>query len=257
MKKAAVLAVLAVVMFCSSAFAFFDPVSTILDIASKSAVEEAKSTPSPAFLKLVDVFNMVCEKQIEPNQIKVLWKNIGGKFEDIDDAGITFKRMMAARKADDDVKIMYCWNTDPTYRSRLLLGTEQDLIDNINDGCILYAHLDDEKFETQTDLSGDVIFQLAMPIGLDAWSLNSAMNKQTDYAIVVTGMRNGKALAQTPEGEKEMEFSDLMEISDFIMVFDSPTWQERRKAMVQETQEKSELEAYMEQLKKEVKNKKE
>lgn len=81
MKKAAVLAVLAVVMFCSSAFAFFDPVSTILDIASKSAVEEAKSTPSPAFLKLVDVFNMVCEKQIEPNQIKVLWKNIGGSLK--------------------------------------------------------------------------------------------------------------------------------------------------------------------------------
>jgi len=50
-----------------------------------------------------------------------------------------------------------------------------------------------------------------------------------------------------------MKFSELIEVCDYIMVFDSPTWQKRRQAMVQETQEKSELEAYMEQLEKEVK----
>jgi len=42
-------------------------------------------------------------------------------------------------------------------------------------------------------------------------------------------------------------------VCDYIMDFDAPTWQKRRQAMVQETQEKSELEAYMEQLEKEVK----
>jgi len=70
---------------------------------------------------------------------------------------------------------------------------------------------------------------------------------------VVTEKKGDKAVVRTPEGEKEMSFAQLAEISDYIMVFDSPTWQKRRQAMVQETQEKSELEAYMEQLEKEVK----
>jgi len=74
-----------------------------------------------------------------------------------------------------------------------------------------------------------------------------------DYAIVITERNGDKAVARTPEGEKEMKFSELIEVCDYIMVFDSPTWQKRRQAMVQETQEKSELEAYMEQLEKEVK----
>jgi len=70
--KRVVLAVLAVMMVCSPSFAFFfDPVSTILDAASQAAVEEAKETPSLAFVKLVEVYNMMCEKQIEPNQIRL------------------------------------------------------------------------------------------------------------------------------------------------------------------------------------------
>jgi len=255
--KRVVLAVLAVMMVCSPSFAFFfDPVSTILDAASQAAVEEAKETPSPAFVKLVEVYNMMCEKQIEPNQIKVLWKAIGGTFDTIDDAGWTFKKLMSARKAEEDVLIAYCWNTQPTLDSRLLLATADEIADNIDQGYVLFAHLDEEKLEAQSDLVSDMAFQMAYPLlGYGTGNLTRALNRQMDYAIVITERNGDKAVARTPEGEKEMKFSELIEVCDYIMVFDSPTWQKRRQAMVQETQEKSELEAYMDQLEKEVKKK--
>jgi hypothetical protein len=258
MKKAvAVLAVLAVMTVCSPSFAFFfDPVSTILDAASKAAVEEAKETPSPAFVKLVEVYNMMCERQIEPNQIKALWKAIGGTFDTIDDAGWTFKKLMSARKAEEDVLIAYCWNTQPTLDSRLLLATADEIADNIDQGYVLFAHLDEDKLSTQSDLVSDMAFQMAYPLlGYGTGNLTRALNRQMDYAIVITERNGDKAVARTSEGEKEMKFSELIEVCDYIMVFDSPTWQKRRQAMVQETQEKSELEAYMDQLEKEVKKK--
>jgi len=256
MKRAvAVLAVLAVMTVCSPSFAFFfDPVSTILNAASQAAVEEAKETPSPAFLKLIEVYNMLCERQIEPNQIKVLWKAIGGTFDTIDDAGWTFKKLMSARKAKEDVWIAYCWNTQPTLSSGLLLAAPDEIAEEINQGHILYAHLDEDKLSTQSEVVSQMAYKMAFPLlGYDAGSLRRAVSRQMDYAIVVTEKKGDKAVVRTPEGEKEMSFAQLAEISDYIMVFDSPTWQKRRQAMVQETQEKSELEAYMEQLEKEVK----
>jgi len=253
--KRAVLAVMMVLAVCTPSFAFFfDPVSTILNAASQAAVEEAKETPSPAFLKLIEVYNMLCENKVTPNQVKVLWKAIGGSFDTIDDAGWTFKKLMSARKAKEDVWIAYCWNTQPTLSSGLLLADPEQIAEDIDQGYILFAHLDEEKLEAQSDLVSDMAFHMAFPLlGYGAGNISRALTRQMDYAIVVTERNGDKAVVRTPEGEKEMSFAQLAEISDYIMVFDSPTWQKRRQATVQEAQEKSELEAYMEQLEKEVK----
>lgn len=233
---------------------FFDPVSTILNAASQAAVEEAKETPSPAFVKLVEVYNMMCEKQIEPNQIKVLWKAIGGTFDTIDDAGWTFKKLMSARKAEEDVLIAYCWNAQPTLSSGLLLATADEIAENIDQGYVLFAHLDEDKLSAQSETVSQLAYKMAYPVlGYDAGAIRRAVSRQMDYAIVVTEKKGDRAVVRTPEGEKEMSFVELSEISDYIMVFDSPTWQKRRQAAAQEAVEKSETEAYLEQLEKEVK----
>jgi len=115
---------------------------------------------------------------------------------------------MSARKAEEDVLIAYCWNTQPTLDSRLLLATADEIADNMDQGYVLFAHLDEEKLEAQIDLVSDMAFQMAYPLlGYGTGNLTRALNRQMDYAIVITERNGDKAVARTPEGEKEMKFS--------------------------------------------------
>ena len=82
-------------------------------------------------------------------------------------------------------------------------------------------------------------------------SLNRGLYAQMDVAMVITGVKGNKALIWTPKGEQEMDFGYLVSASDFILSFDSP----KLRAKEREIQEKSEVDSYMEQLRKEIKQK--
>lgn len=249
---------LALTVFTSPCFAFF-PVGAILDLAAQETARSAAETPSPAFMSMIDIFNKICEKQIDEKQAREIWKAIGGDFDTLDSAAYTFRKILRAKRIDEEdegIEIGYSKNNYSSYFSRndILFSSADELREDVEAGRILFVHIDEESAKAQKDISSDMIYSFVKPLmGYGAaGSISRAVSRQMDAAIVVTGTRNGKAVIETPEGEKELSFDYLLEVSDYIMGFTSPLWLERMQA----TQDKSETDSYMEQLRKEVKQEK-
>ena len=119
-------------------------------------------------------------------------------------------------------------------------------------GAILYVHFDETL--TQNKEMADAVYSMALPFLGHNFRLGRPLEKQSDNALVVAKTRNGKAVIDTAEGEKELDFNSLIEVSDYVLAFDSPKWRESAQAV---REEKDELDSYMDQLRQEVKEDKE
>lgn len=252
MMKKVLLSVLAVLLVCSQAHAFFNPVDLIMDVAAQEAERSIRETPSPAFLGIIQVYNMTCDRPVTENMVKDYWKAFGKTLEDPDDALTLFAKVAQSRKADlEPVKVDYLKNLERFSRN-VAFCTGEELQEAVEGGAILYVHFDETL--TQNKEMADAVYSMALPFLGHNFRLGRPLEKQSDNALVVAKTRNGKAVIDTAEGEKELDFDSLIEVSDYVLAFDSPKWRESVQA-VQE--EKDELDSYMDQLRQEVKEDKE
>lgn len=252
MMKKVLLSVLAVLLVCSQAHAFFNPVDLIMDVAAQEAERSIRETPSPAFLGIIQVYNMTCDRPVTENMVKDYWKAFGKTLEDPDDALTLFAKVAQSRRADlEPVKVDYLKNLERFSRN-VAFCTGEELQEAVEGGAILYVHFDETL--TQNKEMADAVYSMALPFLGHNFRLGRPLEKQSDNALVVAKTRNGKAVIDTAEGEKELDFDSLIEVSDYVLAFDSPKWRESVQA-VQE--EKDELDSYMDQLRQEVKEDKE
>lgn len=250
--KKVLLSVLAVLLVCSQAHAFFNPVDLIMDVAAQEAERSIRETPSPAFLGIIQVYNMTCDRPVTENMVKDYWKAFGKTLEDPDDALTLFAKVAQSRRADlEPVKVDYLKNLERFSRN-VAFCTGEELQEAVEGGAILYVHFDETL--TQNKEMADAVYSMALPFLGHNFRLGRPLEKQSDNALVVAKTRNGKAVIDTAEGEKELDFDSLIEVSDYVLAFDSPKWRESVQA-VQE--EKDELDSYMDQLRQEVKEDKE
>ena len=251
------LAGLALVLFVSPSFAFFDPVGTIMNLATQESTRSLRETPSPAFAGLVKIYNETCERQVDENQAKDLWKGVfssmGTYIEDAGDALRYFEMIMRAKKSEDEIEIDLVKNNERRYD--IILCSAEELKEEAETGKLLYVHVDEDYMESDREMASEAVYSFIGPflgIGTGSkWALRRDLYVQMDVAMVVTGVKGNKALVWTPKGEQEMDFSYLVSVSDFILSFDSP----KLRAKEREIQEKSEVDSYMEQLRKEIKQK--
>lgn len=252
MMKKVLLSVLAVLLVCSQAHAFFNPVDLIMDVAAQEAERSIRETPSPAFLGIIQVYNMTCDKPVTENMVKDYWKAFGKTLEDPDDALTLFAKIAQSRRADlEPVKVDYLKNLERFSRN-VAFCTGEELQESVEGGAILYVHFDETL--TQNKEMADVVYSMALPFLGHNFRLGRPLEKQNDSALVVAKTRNGKAVIDTAEGEKELDFDSLIEVSDYVLAFDSPKWRESAQAV---REEKDELDSYMDQLRQEVKEDKE
>lgn len=252
MMKKVLLSVLAVLLVCSQAHAFFNPVDLIMDVAAQEAERSIRETPSPAFLGIIQVYNMTCDRPVTENMVKDYWKAFGKTLEDPDDALTLFAKVAQSRKADlEPVKVDYLKNLERFSRN-VAFCTGEELQESVEGGAILYVHFDETL--TQNKEMADVVYSMALPFLGHNFRLGRPLEKQSDNALVVAKTRNGKAVIDTTEGEKELDFDSLIEVSDYVLAFDSPKWRESAQAV---REEKDELDSYMDQLRQEVKEDKE
>lgn len=252
MMKKVLLSVLAVLLVCSQAHAFFNPVDLIMDVAAQEAERSIRETPSPAFLGIIQVYNMTCDRPVTENMVKDYWKAFGKTLEDPDDALTLFAKVAQSRRADlEPVKVDYLKNLERFSRN-VAFCTGEELREAVEGGAILYVHFDETL--TQNKEMADVVYSMALPFLGHNFRLGRPLEKQSDNALVVAKTRNGKAVIDTTEGEKELDFDSLIEVSDYVLAFDSPKWRESAQAV---REEKDELDSYMDQLRQEVKEDKE
>lgn len=252
MMKKVLLSVLAVLLVCSQAHAFFNPVDLIMDVAAQEAERSVRETPSPAFLGIIQVYNMTCDRPVTENMVKDYWKAFGKTLEDPDDALTLFAKIARSRRADlEPVKVDYLKNLERFSRN-VAFCTGEELQESVEGGAILYVHFDETL--TQNKEMADVVYSMALPFLGHNFRLGRPLEKQNDSALVVAKTRNGKAVIDTAEGEKELDFDSLIEVSDYVLAFDSPKWRESAQAV---REEKDELDSYMDQLRQEVKETKE
>ena len=98
MMKKVLLSVLAVLLVCSQAHAFFNPVDLIMDVAAQEAERSIRETPSPAFLGIIQVYNMTCDRPVTENMVKDYWKAFGKTLKDPDDALTLFAKVAQSRR---------------------------------------------------------------------------------------------------------------------------------------------------------------
>ncbi len=252
MMKKVLLSVLAVLLVCSQAHAFFNPVDLIMDVAAQEAERSIRETPSPAFLGIIQVYNMTCDRPVTENMVKDYWKAFGKTLEDPDDALTLFAKVAQSRRADlEPVKVDYLKNLERFSRN-VAFCTGEELREAVEGGAILYVHFDETL--TQNKEMADAVYSMALPFLGHNFRLGRPLEKQSDNALVVAKTRNGKAVIDTTEGEKELDFDSLIEVSDYVLAFDSPKWRESAQAV---REEKDELDSYMDQLRQEVKEDKE
>jgi hypothetical protein len=251
------LAGLALLILVSPCFAFFDPVGTIMNLATQESTRNLRETPSPAFAGLVKIYNETCERQVSEDQVKDLWKGVsssaGTYIEDAGDALRYFEMIMRAKKSEDEIEIDLVKNNDRRYD--IILCSAEELKEEAEKGKLLYVHVDEDYMESDREMATEAVYSFIGPfLGMnfrEKRSLNRGLYAQMDVAMVITGVKGNKALIWTPKGEQEMDFGYLVSASDFILSFDSP----KLRAKEREIQEKNEVDSYMEQLRKEIKQK--
>jgi hypothetical protein len=194
---------------------------------------------------------------VDENQAKDLWKGVfssmGTYIEDAGDALRYFEMIMRAKKSEDEIEIDLVKNNERRYD--IILCSAEELKEEAETGKLLYVHVDEDYMESDREMASEAVYSFIGPflgIGTGSkWALRRDLYVQMDVAMVVTGVKGNKALVWTPKGEQEMDFSYLVSVSDFILSFDSP----KLRAKEREIQEKSEVDSYMEQLRKEIKQK--
>lgn len=244
MKKVLFSVMLLVVFgFCSSAHAFLPlPVGSILNKVAHDAVVDMTDAPSPAFLGLVEVFNELYEKQITKEQTKSMWKAFGRRLYDIDDAIRVFNQMTKSMKVEDP-QVSYIKN-DNRYAGDVLFCTADELRDE-SKGKMLYVHIDEDQVEFESDFLAEMASSTVRSVlGYSVYGIKSTAAQQMDTAIVV---KNG--VVETDSGEKQADFKQLADISDYIISFET----EKLARQLEQQGEKDELDDYLEQLRKEVK----
>jgi len=262
--KRALLAVGLVLAFGSSCMAFpmsglFDPVSILSSVAEQEVKE---SMASPALLSLVKIFNETHEKQISEKQAREYWKDNyaprhGTIFDfyynlsTVEDAIQCFNELREARNADDDVKVGILKNNRKKSSAGYKMCSAEELKEELEIGRIAFVYFDKESIASQTGMSNEILSNFIYPIfgSSVCQGISDANYAQSDFGVAVLGLKGDKALVWSPEGEKEMDLETLVDVSDYILVFESEKLKERQ----QEEQKKSESEAYLEKIRQEVK----
>lgn len=265
--KRALLAVGLVLAFGSSCLAFpmsglFDPTSILSSVIEQEAKE---SMVSPALMSLVKIFNETHEKQITEKQAKEYWKDNyaprhGALFDfyydlsTVEDAIQCFNELREARNADDDVKVGILKNNRKRSSAGYKMCSAEELKEELEIGRIAFVYFDKELTASQTSIANEMFASFIRPVfGRGVYrSMGDISYTQADFGVAVLGLKGDKALVWSPEGEKEMDLETLVDISDYILVFESEKLKERQ----QEVQEKNESEAYLEKIRQEVKSKK-
>ena len=254
MMKKVLLSVLAVLLVCSQAHAFFNPVDLIMDVAAQELERNLKETPTPAFLGIIQVYNMTCDRPVTENMVKDYWKAFGKTLEDPDDALTLFAKVAQSRKADLEPVKVDCLKNIPKYSRNVAFCTGEELREAVEGGAILYVHYDETVAQAGDKAMTDAFYSMMVPVYGFYASYARPFEFESDNALVVAKTRNGKAVIDTAEGEKELDFDSLIEVSDYVLAFDSPKWRESAQAV---REEKDELDSYMDQLRQEVKEDKE
>ena len=252
MKKAIVTAfVLTVLCFPSASFAFFDP-TDLLDLAISASMQETAETPSPAFVSLTTVYNeLFGEKELSPGMVKDLWTALEepdlSRVENMIDI---LSNICAARNVTEaeGLEIGIAKNTRRSSACAIKMCTPEEFRDEISQGKIAYVHVMEDP---ESEIGKDEFMSMVSRVFTvrQYWLANDAITNQSDVAFVVTGMKNGKALIFNGKEEVEMSFEDVVNIANYIVTFSSPKLQVR----IEQEQNKSEAEDYLEKIRKEVK----
>lgn len=255
-----------VLAFASSCLAFpmsgiFDPVSIISNLAEQEAKE---SIVSPAFLSLVKIFNETHEKQITEKQAKKFWRDnyapyhgiIFNSYYDlstVEDAIKILNELHSAIGADDDIKMKVLKNSRRSSSFGYRMCSPEDLAEELKIGRIAFVYFDAELTGAQSDISNRMLSSLYPIFGQGLYETLKDVNySQMDVGVAVLGINGDKAIVWGPEGEKEMDLSNLVDIADYVLVLESEKLKERQ----QKVQEKNESEAYLEKIRQEVKSEK-
>jgi len=263
--KRALLAVGLVLAFGSSCVAFpmsgiFDPTTILSNLAGQEARE---SMVSPAFLSLVKIFNETHEKQISEKQAKEYWaKNYAPRHGEMfsfysnlgtaEDAIRYFNELREIRSADDDVKVGILKNNRRKSSLGCKMCSAEEFKEELEMGRIAFVYFNEESTSSQSEMSNEILSDIIYPVfGYGVCrNISDATYTQSDFGVAVLGIKDDKALVWSPtEGEKEIDLETLIDVSDYILVFESEKLKERQ----QEEQKKSESEAYLEKIRQEVK----
>lgn len=262
--KRALLAVGLVLAFGSSCVAFplsglFDPVSILSSVAEQEVKESAVSV---AFLSLVKIFNETHEKQINEKQARKFWLDNYSPYHGTllnthyhhptpTSAIDTFNELREAIRADDDVKVGVLKNSKKNSAPGYRMCSAEEFKEELEIGRIAFVYIGEEAVGSQLDMSKEILSDFIGPMFGRSfrYSLEDVAYAQKDFGVAVLGLKGDKALVWSPEGEKEMDLETLVDVSDYILVFESEKLKERQ----QEEQKKSESEAYLEKIRQEVK----
>lgn len=252
MKKAiATVFVLTVLCFPSAGFAFFNP-TDLLDLAISASTQETAETPSPAFVSLTTVYNeLFGEKELSPGMVKDLWTALEAPdLSYVGDMLDTLGDICAARNVTEaeGLEIGIAKNTRKTRSFAIKMCTAEEFRDEISQGKIAYVHVMEDP---SSEMGKDEFMSMVSRVFTvrQYWLASDAISNQSDVAFVVVGMKNGKALVFNGKEEVEMSFEDIVNVSDYIVTFSSPDLQVR----IEQEQNKSEMEDYLEKIRKEVK----
>lgn len=256
MKKAiATVFVLTVLCFPSAGFAFFDP-TDLLDLAISASTQETAETPSPAFVSLTTVYNeLFGEKELSPGMVKDLWTALEAPdLSYVGDMLDTLSDICAARNVTEaeGLEIGIAKNTRKTRSFAIKMCTAEEFRDEISQGKIAYVHVSSAKTDPAgADITEDLMYKIIRPMtGYGTYrNLANTTLDQMDVAFVVMGMKGDKALVFNGKEEVEMSFEDVVNAANYIVTFSSPDLQVR----IEQEQNKSEAEDYLEKIRKEVK----
>ena len=236
----------------SVSFAFFDP-SSLLNLAISASMVDSENEPSPAFVSLTMVYNeLFNEKKLTSGMAKDLWKAL--KEPELTYVGYmidTLSEICEARNVTEaeELGIYIVKNTKKGSSFNIKMCSPEEFRDEIAQGKIAYVHIT-KDLVSQT---GEEEFMNTMShfLGIRQYWLAAASNapNQTDVAFVVTGIKDGKALVFNGKEETEADFEDIVNSSDYIVAFSSPKLQVR----IEQEQNKSETEDYLEKIRQEVK----
>lgn len=224
--------------------------------------EVKQSMASLVFLSLVKTFNETHEKQISEKQAREYWKDNYAPHHrvmfdfyynpsTVEDAIQCFNELREARNADDDVKVGILKNNRRESSAGYKMCSAEELKEELQIGRIAFVYFDKESMASQTGMSNEILSNFIYPIfgSSICQSISDATYAQSDFGVAVLGLRGDKVLVWSPKEEKEMDLETLVDISYYILVFES----EKLKEKQQEEQEKSESEAYLEKIRQEVK----
>ena len=195
--KKVLLSVLAVLLVCSQAHAFFNPVDLIMDVAAQELERNLKETPTPAFLGIIQVYNMTCDRPVTENMVKDYWQAFGETLEEAEDALTLFAKVAQSRKADLEPVKVDCLKNIPKYSRNVAFCTGEELREAVEGGAILYVHYD------------ETVAQAISPRGAERSGRFAQSGPEIDPGGAESGGETEEQARAHRKGEGEEEHGDI------------------------------------------------